>query len=156
MEYTKSSPGCYHSALKYLSELTGISKRKELILKDLSETRKIHNNKGKSKLIYPARDIFVEYKGERLWMPKMIDLKGGKRIYIFIKSPSDYSTEIELPKDTKFDKVGVVINRQLEEFKQEIKNEGMYKDSLGGGWYQDVCLFSVNGNYFAYMDCSCS
>lgn len=131
-ENTKHNPGCYHSALEYLSKLTGTPQTKEIIVKDMSGLR----NKSGRKLEYPSRNITV------------IDREGNRHPYMTTNSE-------------RFDVKGIIadhfivtVNKRLEEFGVEIKREGTYNDSLGGGWSQNVPMYSINGKYFADMDCA--
>lgn len=133
-EYTKTNPGCYHSALQYLSEVTGISRTKEIKVKTINGLKQ-----GK-RLMYKSYDINV------------VDKDGNKFAYMQAGKGGPL----------RFDQAGIVadhfivtVNKSLSEFGVEIKGEGNYKDSLGGGWHQTVSLFSINGNYFANMDCAC-
>ena len=146
-EYTKDNPGCYHSSIKYLSEITGISMHKEIYfdsVKDIVEK----NKKGKTVLKYMRRNVFVEKDGKRYWMPVKRQRKGG----IVEIEMNDGTT---FPVGTIWDKIGVSILRPQNEFGIAIKPEGTYKDSLGGGWYSSCELYSINGRYFANMDCTC-
>ncbi len=132
-DFTKADPGCYHSALKYLSELTGIEIYKEIRKNKLSELR----NKTGKKLLYHADSI------------KVVDANGKKVMYM-----QDHCK--------RFDQCGIIADhfiievlKDIKEFGIEIKPEGSYKDSLGDGWYDMVSLYSINGNYFANMECTC-
>jgi len=131
-QHTESNPGCFHSALKYLSEITGVSQKKEIVIKTLSGLR----SKSGKKLLYRTNDI------------RVVDSAGNTFMY--------------MQGQKRFDACGIIaahflvfVNRRLDEFGIEIKHHKDYKDSLGNGWYQMVSCFSINGRYFAYMDCTC-
>lgn len=147
VENSRHNPGCYHGAIKYLSELSGIPVKKELVFNSVADLC-TKDKKGKTVLKYRRRDVWVEKDGKRYWMPNKKQFKGGT-----------YQIEILdgtlFPDGTKWDKVGVEINRQQNEFGIEIKPAGKYQDSLGGGWSQQVKMYEINGKYFADMDCSC-
>ena len=134
--YTKQNPGCYHSAVRYASELTGIPAEKELefnIIDDLYDKR----NVGKRRLLYKSYNIYgVDSNGNRFpfWENHKRFDQNGLTAEKFIAKTS----------------------RRLSEFNVPIQSEGSYKDSLGGGWYSMVELFSINGKFFAHMECSCS
>jgi hypothetical protein len=137
-EYTKNNPGCYHSALYYCSEQTGISRTKEVKVKNMAGLR----NKSGKQLAYKSDRIFV------------IDKEGNRFSYM--------QSGAYLGCAKRFDQCGIIadhfmvaIDRPLSEFGLEIKDAGNYNDSLGGGWSQNVSMISINGNYFAYMDCAC-
>lgn len=144
--YTREMPGCYHSALSYASDTSGIPLKKEIVF-DSVQDLVFKNKKGKMELKYRRRDIWVEKDGQRYWSPYKRNVKGGG---IVITT----SENVNFPVGTKWDRVGVCIDRGLSEFGLPIKPEGTYRDSLGGGWYQNVELYSINGKFFANMDCA--
>lgn len=138
-EYTKSNPGCYHDAVSYLSELSGIVPYKEIEVSSLDKLYAAPHKyamKKRKKLKYKSYDIYpVDEKGQR---------------YSFIEN------------NKRFDERGIVavkfmvnVSRSQQEFGIPIKPEGKYNDSLGGGWSQNVALYSINGKFFADMDCAC-
>ncbi len=137
-EYTRKTPGCYHSALNYLSQLTGIEVEKEIEVDSFDKLyQQAHKNamKKKRRLKYKSYNIYpVDANGQR---------------YAFIEGKK------------RFDERGIVavkfmvkVNRTLEEFGIPIKSEGKFNDSLGNGWSQNVPMYSINGNFFADMDCA--
>lgn len=133
MKFTKYNPGCYHSLLKYLSEKTGISLKKEVIVKNVWKTSP---HTGKKKLEYRAMDITV------------VDKDGQKHPF--------------MDNQIRFDKRGIVadhficnVPRLISEYGVDVRNAGNYRDSLGGGWYSNCALFEIDGMYFASMECSC-
>lgn len=133
-EYTKQNPGCYHDSLRFLSKLTGIAIRKEI---EIDSFDNLYEQRGsKRKLKYKSYDIVcVSESGEKFpFFEKTVrfDQRGLKAVKFII-----------------------TLNRSHIEFGIPIKNEGTYSDSLGGGWSQNVALYSINGNYFADMDCAC-
>lgn len=146
MSYTKSDPGCFHSMITYLSELTGLSKsvQKELIVKEYEDLFKMTKSKppykSKRKLRYQAQSITVV-------------LPDGQLIPFYNKETHK-----------RFDELGIKADhfiirweqyRPLDDFNIKIKNEGSYKDSLGGGWHSTVSLYSINDKYFApQMECA--
>lgn len=131
-DYTQSNPGCYHSMLAYLSELSGISARKEI-----KKNKVIYSlGSGKPKLQFKSWDIIV------------VDREGNKHSYM--ENCKRYDE-----RGIVVDHFLVMVNRSLDEFGIEIEDAGSYKDCLGGGWHQMVQLFKVNDQYFATMDCSC-
>lgn len=130
-DYTKENPGCYHSMIDYLSEITGISKRKDIRLDNVWMFKS-----GKKRLRFKSHNITV------------VDKDGQKHSYIDSQNK-------------RFDQRGIVadyfianITRPIEEFGIEIKSIGTYKDSLGGGWYQNVSMLQINDKFFAMMDCA--
>lgn len=131
-ENTKQSPGCYHSLLKYLSELTGISETKDIIIKDLKGLR----NKSGKRLAYRASHITV------------VDCSGDKHSYMIDNKRFD-------ERGITLDHFLVQIRRPIEEFNIELKFEGNYQDSLEGGWSCTISLFSINNQFFApSMECA--
>lgn len=133
-QYTKQNPGCYHDSLRYLSELTGIPIKKEITVDSFNKL--YETKRGKKKLKYKSYDIFG------------VDAAGGR--FPFFEN------------NTRFDQRGLVavkfiieVNRSHVEFGVPIKSEGNYSDCLGNGWSQNVHLYSINGNFFADMDCTC-
>lgn len=153
---TQSSPTCFHGALDYLSKLTGISRKKEIILDNIEATRYKTKN-GKSSLLYPAFNIFVIINGTKYWRPRKKQIKGGSFLWLLQEIPTDYNPiDVEFPIDTKFDVVGVVVNRAIEEFGIPIEKVGSYKDSLGGGWYTNCTMYKVGECYYVpNMECTC-
>lgn len=137
-KHTKEDPGCYHSALKYLEELTGLSAIKTLKLEEvqLKETKKLANGKIKNKLKYYSYNITV------------VDKQGNNHPYIL--NSMDYKQ-----RKIDFDYFLVKVLRPIAEFNIPIKEEGKYNECLGGGWTTKTRLYSINGNYFANIDCSC-
>lgn len=153
---TYDSPGCYHDAIRYCSDTTGLSQMIELQLNSLSETRLLRKN-GTSKLIYPIYSIFVELMEKRWWCSEKQTIKGNINVLKVRDSPIDYNPIISIfPIDTTFTKIGVLIRRPLEDFNLKIESAGNYQDSLKGGWYQSVKKIKIDNQYFAMMDCSCS
>jgi len=137
IQYTKENPGGPYSMLKYLSEISGISLRKELEFDSMDKLRRKNGSKTKSKsyLIYNAYDIKVVINGEII--PYMIP------------GPSFGDWRFDnVYKDTP-EKFIVTVDRSYEEFGIEIKPAGTYNDSLGGGWSSKIDLYNINGNYFA-------
>lgn len=137
-KYTRHSPGCYHSALRYLSELTGIPEYREVEVfnyRYLFDNVRRFGKPNKLRLKYKSYDITV------------VDLEGNKHPYI--------------DNTTRYDAKGIIpvkfivrVRRTLEEYNVPIKAEGTYIDSLGGGWQQKVGMYSINGNFFADMNCA--
>lgn len=132
---TKSSPSCYHGALEYASQITGISARKELSFFKHEYIRTKPNSKGKTKLKYYSHDIRVE-------------TVCGK-IVSYFPSPN---TRFDALYEAK--RFIVTVNRPLDEFGLEWRNAGQYKDSLGGGWHSMVSLYNHHDFYYADMECA--
>lgn len=152
---TKENPTCFHGALNYLSSLTGISKKKEIILKDISHTRHPGRNGKTGKLAYPCYNIFVIIEGKKYWCPQKKQIKGGESVWVLRNEPFG-SEQSEFPISTQFDSVGVVVNRTISEFGIEPERIGGYKDSLGGGWYQNCTMYKVGNCYYVPdMECAC-
>ena len=140
---THSNPGCYHSMINYLSELSGISTHKEIRIDDPQKLRskpKVgYSGKKKSgRLLYSSYNI------------KVVDKDGNVHPY--------HNQE----KSQRYDQAGIIadhflvtVRRNIEEFGIKVNPAGKYKDSLGGGWYQMVTMWQVNDQFFADMDCSC-
>lgn len=153
---TKQSPTCLHGALIYLSELTGMSVKKEIVLDGIEQTRQPNNKNGR--LLYPAYNIFVIIQGKKYWWPTKRQVKGGETIWVFRNDPTDYEAMFtEFPLSVVFDKVGVVISRAIDEFGIPSEKIGPYKDSLGGGWYQNCTMYKVGDCYYVPdMECTCN
>lgn len=145
-EFTKNNPGCYHQLLEYLSKISGIPLKKEIVFNSVRDMVEKNKN-GKTVLKYNRRDIWVEKNGNRYWMPIKKQRKGG----LYEIEMQDGTT---FPIGTEWDRVGVYITRQQKEFGIEIIPSGKYQDSLGGGWSQSVALYRINDKYFADMDCA--
>lgn len=141
------NPGCYHDALEYVSKITGIPIYKEITFKSVKEMTHI-NKKGKRELKYKRSNVWVEKGGKRYWSPFKRNIKGGGQVITTKEN-------VEFPIGTNWDKVGVIMRRNLEEFGVEIKSAGTYNDSLGGGWSCTVPKIRINDKYFAYMECTC-
>jgi hypothetical protein len=154
---TQSSPTCFHGALDYLSKLTGISRKKEIVLSNIEATRTKPNKKGRTELLFTASNIFVVINGKKYWFPRQQMIKGGEKVYYVSKDANSLeSTTIILPVNTKFDIVGVVINRAIDEFGIISEKIGPYKDSLGGGWYHNCTMYKVGSCYYVPdMECAC-
>lgn len=137
-EYTKSNPGCYHSMLNYLSQITGISRTKEVEIPNIAAVKKFN---------YSTHFIL---NGSELGSLQPITKKGGVKVL----TTKPMST-LELPIDQVFDRIYIIEDRKPPEFGITPNKAGNYKDSLGGGWYSTVSLLEINGHYFAMMECSC-
>lgn len=140
MIFTKENPGNLHQMQNYLSELSGISAKKEIYIYLLGDLRRKTASKTKQKYVlrFPASDIEVVINGER--MPYMLPYPGTN-----IPSNDRYDTKY---KDTP-EKFIVKVYRYWHEFGIEIKQAGIYQNSLGGGWSEKTQLYRVNDNYFA-------
>lgn len=131
--YSKSDPGCSHRLREYLSEKTGISLTKDMVIKNVY---KVSKHTGKKKLQYRATDITV------------VDKSGN--IFPFMKDQKRYDLH-----GVDVDYFIVNVPRAIEEFGIKVNNVGNYRDSLSGGWYSNCELVEVDGRYFAYMECAC-
>lgn len=126
MEYTKDNPGCYHSMIKYLSELTGIT---------MGKTIKIDGVKKGKKLLYKSYHInVVDSRGER---------------FSYIEEGKRYDE-----RGIMADHFEIWVYRDEEEFGIPISKVGKYKDWEGDGYFL-IDLMKVNDKYFAYIGCSC-
>lgn len=131
-ENTYHNPGCYHSMISYLSEISGISAKKDIEVNSVWNTMK----SGKKKLKFKSWNITV------------VDKDGNK--YAYMQAGNK-----------RFDQCGIIadkfivsVTRNMNEFGIEVKSAGSYKDSLGGGWHQMVQRYQINDKYFAMMDCA--
>lgn len=132
---TKSSPSCYHGALDYASQITGLSVRKEILLYKHEHLRTKPNSKGKTKLKYYSYDIRVE-------------TACGKTVSYFPMPNIRFDSLYEAKRFI------VTVNRHIDEFGLDFVNVGKYKDSLGGGWHSMVNLYKHNNFYYADMECA--
>lgn len=131
-EYTKDNPGCYHSLLNYLSGITSIERRKDIIIKNMNGLRQ-----GK-RLKYRSCDITV------------VATDGNK--YSYMQADSKRFDSVGIVAEYFI----VSVNKSIEEFGIKLNNAGGYQDSLGGGWYSKCHLVQHNGNYFVPdMECAC-
>jgi Zn-finger domain-containing protein len=139
---TPSNPGCYHTAIQYMSEVTGISATKEVVYKNLDDLMRIGKN-GKRKLKYHSSVIQVITNGGSR-VPYMQGIGRCRFDILGIKA------------------VGFVVTRyrELREFKLPYHYVGTYKDSypeLDGGGYSKIDLFKIEGHDFYFapdMDCA--
>lgn len=131
-KFTKEDPGTTYEMLSYLSEITGISRRKEIEVNSLDKLRRKTGSRTKNKtvLIYPACDIEVIINGERI--PYMLTHN--------IRFDAEYK---EVP-----EKFIVTVDRPVSDFGVEIKHAGTYKNCLGGGWHENTNLLRINDKYF--------
>lgn len=152
----KENPGCWHDLLNYCSELTGLSTRIEKTLQSFDQTRK-KLPRGRSKLMYSSYDIFAETQGVRFYQPLTKQIKGGEKIMYFGVLPEGYSGSNEFPLDFKFDRIGVIVRRPVEDYKKAgvvIHAAGNYKDWEGDGYF-NVSRYRINNQYFADLSCNC-
>lgn len=138
-ELTFDNPGCYHDAIKYCEEKTGISRNKEVFFDNIDKLYNKphpHSAKPKRKLKFKSHDIYVIDESGKTWQ----FFENNKRF--------DVSGII-----AKRFRVNVI--RPLPEFGVEIKYVKDYQDSLGGGWSTMVSRFQIDDKYFANMECTC-
>ena len=128
---------CYHDMLKYLSEITGLSYYVEVDVPNINEVKSFNH-----RLHFILNEVDIGY----LMKPQ---IKGGSWI---LYSPI---SSLELPYDTKFDRIYYNVLRPMTDYPIKPEPYGKYKDSLGGGWYQTVQQYKVNDKVFAMMECSC-
>lgn len=136
--YTKQSPGCYHSMIDYLSHITGKSKFIEIDYTNLSDVDRLTHN------------VHFVLNGEDLGQLKYIFRKGAIKVLTRVDDDS-----VDIPLNTRFDRIYKVIYRPIEDYGISLVKCGKYKDSLGGGWYSNVDIYTINDQYFAMMDCTC-
>ena len=129
--------GCYHSMLKYMSDLSGISYMKKLSFKSVEE----------SGLSYANHFIL---NGEDLGALTKIYRKGG-----ILVLTDQFSKSLNIPINTEFDEIFRLVPRKIEEFGIPFQKVGNYTDSLGGGWTCKVPRYRVKDKFFAEIECTC-
>lgn len=145
---TKSNPGCYHRMIEYLATLDNVSPYKEIDLDYISEIK----SRG-----YRSFNCHVVLNGIEYYYPQYVLEKGGIKKIELSRMVEKYRRETIRLDDTamKFDRIYMKIYKSWPDFTIIPQHVGMYKDSLGNGWYSSVHLYRVNEHYFANIDCSC-
>lgn len=133
--YTKESPGCYHSMIKFLAELEGTEYIKTIVVK---EHRDLYTKTMRKKLLYPSSDI------------KVISESGMQHSFIVDQIRYDHPKRAIVP-----DHFEITMWKNLNDFRNKPVSAGNYKDSLGGGWYSTVPMYRFGNKYFAGMECTC-
>jgi hypothetical protein len=138
-QFTKESPGCYHSMIRYLAtkEQTEVYK----LLRFNTKQELYASTKSKKKpfrLKYRSYDI------------RVIDGNGDSHQFILGQLRYDHPT-----RNITLDHFIVKVMKGMSDFTTVVKSAGSYTDSLGGGWTQKVSMYKVDDNYFADMDCAC-
>ena len=138
---TKSNPSCYHGALELFSNITGISKTKEIYFQKLEHIRTQPNKNRNSSYKFKSK---LKYSADRI----KIETECGKTVSYF-PFPN-----VRFDKIYEAKRIIVTINRVLQDFGLEYEHVGNYKESLGGGWHTDTPLYRYKDFYFAYLDCA--
>jgi len=135
-QYTKDNPASLYIAMKYFSELSGISlkKEEELPLDKLRTTQ--HKNavkkKFKSSLLYSSSDIQV------------VDKEGRRHAYMQGVNKRYDQCGIEAVSAI------VTVYRTINEFGINYESAGEFKEYESGGWYSMIPRYKHNNFYFAY------
>lgn len=135
---TKENPGCYHSMMAYLSEVSGMPTTKTISFDRSESLYKMPHPKSmkqKRKLLYKSYHITV------------IDWDGNPQPFML----NNIRWDERGVKARRFD---VEVDRDVDEFNVPIESAGKYKDSLGGGWYSIIPLYRIHNQFFApAMEC---
>lgn len=142
---TKDNPGCYHDLRRYLVEKSGLPNTELIVLRrrmPIDDGRKICKKRGGKLYVKSAGGSWV-------LAPTKKQIKGGEFVLSFGPDDTKY-----LPITTLFE-CAYEAERAVKEFGIHVKDAGKYRDDLGGGWHSMVPMVQIDGNYFAYMECSC-
>lgn len=146
--YTKDNPGCYHRMIEYLAKCDNTSPFKEIDLDYISEIKA----RG-----YRAFNCHVILGGIEYYYPRYVLEKGGIKKLELSRMIEKYKCETIRLDDNpiKFDRIYMKLYKSIPDFKTTVNHAGKHKDSCGDGWYSNVTLYEVTGNYFADIECSC-
>lgn len=144
--YTITNPGCYHSLLSYLSQLSGLSTT-EVVKLDYNQVFRT-NKRGNRIGLFSSYNIDFVINGRSVgYLHKQIR-KGN--VPVLTNGKEDF------PYDVDIDHFLITRNRGIYSFGIDIIDHGKsYNDSIGNGWYSKCRLYQVNDQYFAMMDCTC-